>query len=405
MADGGSGGRWLNRTVLGAGTASFWSDVAHEMATAVLPLVAAGLGPPALVLGAAEGIADAMSGAAKLLSGWWSDRLARRKPLAVAGYVVTAISTALLGAAGRAWEMAAARSAAWIGRGVRTPARNALLAGGVPAAHFGKAFGFERSMDTAGAVVGPFLAAALIVAMPVRALLWWTLLPGLLAAAAMAFLVRETPRQAAPPRPLLGSLAALPPPFRRYLLAVGLFGMGDFAHSLLILRAIEILTPSLGAARAAVSAMTLYGLHNAAGALLAVVFGAAGDRHGRQRVLAFSYLLGPLMIGLLLIPATGNAARGGVLLAAAFLVGGALLAAEDALENAAAAEILAETQRGTGFGSLAAVNSAGDLVSSLAVGLLWKAFGPVAAFGATLVPMLGGALLLLANLARRGGAR
>src|SRR5437899_3908952 len=243
MADGGSGGRWLNRTVLGAGTASFWSDVAHEMATAVLPLVAAGLGPPALVLGAAEGIADAMSGAAKLLSGWWSDRLARRKPLAVAGYVVTAISTALLGAAGRAWEMAAARSAAWIGRGVRTPARNALLAGGVPAAHFGKAFGFERSMDTAGAVVGPFLAAALIGAMPVRALLSWTLLPGLLAAAAMAFLVRETPRQAAPPGPLLGSLAALPPPFRRYLLAVGLFGMGDFAHSLLILRAIEILTP------------------------------------------------------------------------------------------------------------------------------------------------------------------
>ncbi len=388
------GGRWLNGTVLGVGTASFLSDAAHEAATAVLPLLAARLGPPGLVLGAVEGIADAASGAAKLWSGWFSDRLARRKPLAVVGYVVTAVFTASLGAAGRAWQMAAARALAWSGRGIRTPARNALLAGGVPAAHYGKAFGFERMMDTAGAVAGPFAAAGLIVVMSPRALVAWTLLPGLLAAVAMAFLVRETPRPVISPRPFLGALASLPPPYLRFLLAVGLFGLGDFAHTLLILRAIEILTPALGARAAAASAMTLYGLHNVAGALLALAFGAAGDRYGRLRMLATSYGLGPVMILLLIALGPGTGARGGLLLTAVFLVGGALLAAEDALESAAAAEALPEEQRGTGFGLLAAVNSAGDLVSSLAAGLLWKAAGPRVAFGLALLPMLAGVLLL-----------
>lgn len=404
-------GRWLNRTVLGVGTASFFSDLSHEIATAVLPLLVAGIGAqaaapgaPAALLGAIEGIADAASGAAKLWAGWWSDRLKRRKPIAILGYAITAIFTALLGAAGRAWEAVAARALAWTGRGIRTPARNALLASGVPAAHFGKAFGFERAMDTAGAVVGPFLAASLVAVLPPRVLVGWTILPGLLAAAALLFLVREAPLPAGPRRPFLGALAALPRPYRGYLLAVGLFGLGDFSHTLLILRAIEVLTPSLGRRGAAASAMTLYGLHNLAGAVLAIAFGAAGDRFGRRRTLAAAYLLGPLMIVLLILPVSGGVARGGLLLTAVFLVGGALLAAEDALESAAAAEALPPDQRGTGFGALAAVNSAGDLISSLVLGILWRAVGPDAAFAAALVPMIAGVLCMRARGARRPGA-
>jgi MFS family permease len=210
----------------------------------------------------------------------------------------------------------------------------------------------------------------------------------------MAFLVREVPHSPGASRPFLGALAALPPAYRRYLLAVGLFGLGDFSHTLLILRAMEILTPSLGARGAAASAMGLYGLHNAAGALLALPFGAAGDRLGRRRTLALAYLLGPVMILLLILPASGGGARGGLVLTAVFLVGGALLAAEDALESAAAAEDLPPDLRGTGFGALAAINSAGDLVSSLVLGILWKAIGPSAAFALALVPMLAGAAFL-----------
>ncbi len=384
---------WLNRTVLGIGATSFLSDVAHEAATVVLPLVAAGLGSPSLVLGTVEGVADAASGVAKLWSGWWSDRLKRRKPLAVAGYVMTALFTASLAVCFRAWQAVAARSLAWIGRGIRSPARSALLADDTDPAHYGKAFGFERAMDTAGAVAGPLLAAGLMTYLSPRALLSWTLVPGLMAAAAMAFLVREKPREPAPPVPFAGAFGALPRAYRPYLLAVGLFGMGDFAHTLLILRAIEILSPILGPAPAAAAAMTLYALHNVAGAVSAFVFGILGDRYGHRRTLALAYLFGPLMVVLLILAPTGGG-RAVILLAASFLAGGALLAAEDALESAAAAELLPGAQRGTGFGLLAAVNSAGDLVSSLGVGILWTALGPGGAFAAALLPMLAGAVLM-----------
>jgi MFS family permease len=393
--------KWLNRTVLGIGTTSFFSDVAHEIATAILPVVSASLGSPALVLGVVEGVADAASGVAKLWSGWFSDRLRRRKPLAIAGYVVTALFTALLGLAAHVWQAVAARSIAWIGRGIRTPARSTLLAEGTPPSHYGKAFGFERGMDTLGAVVGPFAAAGLVVVMSPRALLLWTIVPGLLAALCMAALVREAPRTPSPPRPFLLAMTSLPRGYRSFLVAVGLFGLGDFAHTLLILRGMEVFTPALGATKAAAASMSLYGLHNIAGAILSLGFGVAGDRFGRVRVLALSYLLGPLMVVLLVLPSPGGGSRSGLLMIAAFLAGGALLAAEEALEGAAAAELLPREQRGSGFGALAAINSAGDLVSSVAVGGLWKVFGPSAGFCAALLPMLAAVLFLLPTIVRR----
>lgn len=387
------------------GTASFFSDVAHEIATSVLPLLTAGFGSPAFALGLIEGIADAASGAAKLWSGWWSDRLGRRKPLAVAGYILTAIFTALLGVSSRLWQAVAARSIAWVGRGARTPVRNALLAEGVPAAHYGKAFGLERAMDTTGAVVAPFVAAALVLVMPPGSIVLWTVVPGLLAAAAIGLLVSERPRPTAPRRSMLGSFALLPAPFRSFLVAIGLFGLGDFAHTLLLLRAIELLTPGLGARGAAAAAMTLYGLHNIAGASLALVFGALGDRFGRLRTLAVCYLLGPAMLALLILPPPHTGGGAGLPLISIFILGGALLAAQDSLEAAAAAELLPADLRGFGFGVLAAINSAGDLISSLAVGLVWKIGGAKLAFGAPLLPMMAGVVVLGMAAFRRPARR
>ncbi len=384
---------WFNRTVLGVGLASLLSDVSHETATSLLPLLAAELGPASVVLGAIEGISDAASGVAKLYAGWVTDRLKRLKPLAVTGYVVSALAGASLSAAGRAWTAVALRTAAWAGRGMRTPPRNTLLAGGVDPAHYGKAYGLERGLDTLGAVIGPLAASVLVVSIPYRSLLWWTIAPGLLAAAAMAFLVRETPRAAVSSRRFLGALADLPITYRRYLAAVGLYGIGDFAHSMLILRAMEVLTPSLGSRGASAAAIGLYGLHNITGTVMAFAFGAAGDRFGRLRTLTLAYALGPLM-ALLLTPAGTGSRRDFVVLAAAFILGGAMRAGESALEIAVAAETLPEDQRGMGFGALAAVNSAGDLVSSLLVGCVWHAFGPAAAFVAALIPMTAGTVWL-----------
>ena len=394
-------GRWLNRTVIGVGAASFFSDVSHETATSLLPILAAQLGNPAAVLGAIEGFSDALSGAAKLWSGWISDRLARRKPLAVTGYLISAIASSSLGAAGSAAAAVMARSFAWVGRGIRSAPRAALLAADVPAQHYGKAFGLERAMDTLGAVVGPGCAALLLTVLSCRSLLAWTLVPGILAAVAMAVLVRERPRQRAATRPFFGAIAALPRPFRFYLCAVGLFGMGDFAHSMLILRAGEMLAPVLGATAAPAAAIGLYSLHNVTGALMAFVFGVAGDRFGRLRALTSAYILGPLMILVLALPA-GGATAVAVSLVFTFVLAGAMRAGESALESAAAAQLLPEEQRGTGFGALAAVNSAGDFVSSLMVGLLWQTAGPVAAFGAAVAPMIAGILLLSSVPSNRG---
>jgi MFS family permease len=198
----------------------------------------------------------------------------------------------------------------------------------------------------------------------------------------------------------------MPFAYRRFLLAVGLFGIGDFAHTLLILRAIEILEPAMGRPRASSMAIGLYALHNVAGAVTALLFGAAADRFGRVRTLGLSYLLGPLMLlALILLPA--SAAEAGVLpvvalLGVVFLLGGALLAAEETLESAAAAEMLPPDRRGMGFGTLAAVNSGGDLVSSAAVGALWQILGPRAAFGIALAPMMAGSLLLFRRGRRPG---
>src|SRR5438552_9817904 len=181
--------RWLNQTVLGIGLASLFSDWSHEIATTVLPAFLASMGVAAAWLGLIEGVSDGLSSFAKMASGYYTDRLQRRKLIAVAGYVVTALGTASFGLATSAWHVLVARSCAWFGRGVRTPVRKALLAGAVTKETYGRAFGFERMMDTLGAIVGPASAFFLLQAVNHHypTLFAFTLIPGLIATALMAF--------------------------------------------------------------------------------------------------------------------------------------------------------------------------------------------------------------------------
>jgi MFS family permease len=123
--------RWLNRTVLGVGLASLFSDWSHETASAVMPAFLATLGASAAWLGLIEGVSDGIASFAKMGSGYLTDKLERRKPVAVAGYLVTALGTGAFGLATAAWHVLLARSVAWLGRGFRTPVRKALMASGV----------------------------------------------------------------------------------------------------------------------------------------------------------------------------------------------------------------------------------------------------------------------------------
>lgn len=384
--------RWLNRTVLGIGLASLCSDWSHEIATAVMPAFLATMGVAAVWLGLIEGVSDGLSSFAKLASGYYTDRLRRRKPVAVAGYALTAFGTAAFALGTSAWHILSARAVAWLGRGVRTPVRKALLAGSVTPETYGRAFGFERMMDTFGAVIGPTTALVLLPLLDhdYRELFVWTLVPGLAAVAMMAFVVQEQERAPVPHATFAASLQALPTPFRSFLVAVGIFGMGDFAHTLLILLAMQALTPTLGAVKAASVATALYVLHNVLYAAFAMVAGWLADRFDKRRLLAAGYFLAALMaLAVALLPLNLWT------LGAVFAVGGIYVAIEETLEDSFCAQLTRREQHGMAFGTLATVNGIGDFASSFMVGLLWTAFGTSVAFGYSAVLFIVGALLVL----------
>jgi MFS family permease len=384
---------WVNPTVLGVGLTSLFSDWSHETATAVLPAFLEAIGAGPAWLGAIEGVADGLSSFAKLIAGHYTDRLRSRKPLAVFGYAFTAVCTASFGLASHASQVLLARAGAWLGRGVRSPARKALLAADVPPHAYGRAFGLERLMDTLGAIVGPLTALWLLKATghSYRQVFFWTLLPGLVAVAAFWLLVRERPIAARSNRSFLLGLKALPVPFRRLLLGVGIFGAGDFSHSLLILYASRMLAPAHGVAIAASLAVGLYTVHNAFSAGSAYLSGWLGDRIGRRKfVLAAGYALAGGTAMLLCIRTHSL-----WLLGLIFILAGLYLGTEETLEDSLSAELVPQDQHGMAFGTLAAINAVGDFVSSLLVGSLWSAFSVQTAFATSAILFFAGAVLIL----------
>ena len=184
---------WFGPGVAGIGGASFLADVGHEMPTALLPsLLTSTLGAPASTLGVIEGVSDALAGVARLGGGALADDAHRRRSVAVGGYTTTAVLSAGLGAATGTAQVAILRAGAWTARGLRVPARNAVLADIVPAEAYGKAYGFERAMDNLGAIVGPLLAIVLVGAVGTRVAIGLSVIPGLLAAVAIVYAIRHT---------------------------------------------------------------------------------------------------------------------------------------------------------------------------------------------------------------------
>ena len=390
--------QWLNRTVLGIGLASLFSDWAHETATTILPAFLATLHAGAGTLGVIEGVSDGLSSIAKMASGFATDRLRRRKPVAVAGYLVTALGTAAFSLATTPWLVLAARAGAWLGRGVRTPVRKAILAGSVTRETYGRAFGFERMMDTIGAIAGPATALVLLplARQRYRTVFALTLIPGLAAAALLAFVVKEKERRPVPHVSLGASLRALPPRYRKFLLAAGLFGMGDFSHTLLLLLAVQKLSPVLGPASAAASAAGLYILHNSVNAAAALLAGRLADRLNKGGLLAAAYGLAVVMAAILVLSPINVWS-----LALVFALGGLYQGMAETLEDSFCAELVGEESHGVAFGLLATVAGLGDFASSIVVGLVWTALGASAAFGWSGVLFLGGALLVLRSARRR----
>jgi MFS family permease len=382
--------RWLTRGVLGIGLASLFSDWGHEAATAILPAFLASLGAPAYALGIIEGVSDGLSSFAKLAGGWIADRPALRKPVGIIGYLATGLSTFAYAFAHTWPAVLVIRALGWIGRGGRGPSRDALLADAVATGTEGRAFGFERAMDTIGAVLGPLCATALIGIVGMRGVLLWSLAPGLAAAVAFAALApsskNDEPHQA---RNLIASFRDLPKNFWHFLAGVSAHGTGDFAPTLLILRASQILAPRVGTGRATAISVGLYTFYNVMNAASSYPAGALGDRIGKRGLLAAGYLVATITFAAFILePPTLH------VLMVLFGLAGIHSGVQQSLEKSLAAEFLPQRVRGSGFGVLATVNGIGDLISSIVVGALWSAVSPAAGFlYAAIFTGLGAALI------------
>ena len=392
---------WLNPTVLGAGLTSFLSDFSHEAVTVLLPAFLIALGAPAYALGVIEGVSDGLSSFVKLFSGYYSDRLGKRKEFTIFGYFATGVFPAILAVA-TSWPVVlVGRAFGWMGRGARGPPRDAILAKSVEEKDLGKAFGFHRAGDTLGAILGPLAALAIVGAVGLREIFWLALIPGFLALLTFWLLVNEkNPAPSGEKRTLAASLTGLPGRFKTFLGAVFVFGIADFSHTLLIAFAVAVLTPSLGLAQATAAGIGLYTIRNIVYALACYPFGAWGDRFGRRKMLASGYAIAALtFIGFALAP------QNLIIYIILFAMAGAFIAAEDTLEGAVAGELVEERKRGLGFGTLATANGIGDFVSSVAVGFLWAFAGFTAGFAYSAVLATAGTLMLLwmnSSTKRRG---
>jgi MFS family permease len=372
---------WVSPEVASVGAASFFSDAGHEIATAVLPSFLTGvLHGSAGTLGLIEGLSDALLGIAKLLSGPLANQPARRVQLARGGYLLTALFTAAIGLATTIWQAGVLRAAAWVARGARTPARDAMLAGLAPPDAYGRAFGVERAGDNLGAVVGPLLASMLVATVGIRNSFFFALVPGALAALSISVAAARARRltTAAQVRERarleLGGLRRAG--LFRPLLPVALFELGNIATGLLILRATQLLHHGGRSMTAAASlAILLYAGHNATASIMALAGGAWIDRWGPRPVFAVGAAAYVLAYGGFAFPI-----HHWLLVAGCFCLAGAGIGLAETAESTLVAQLLPDRLRGSGFGLLGGLQSAGDFLSSAIVGLLYVAVTPTVGF-------------------------
>jgi len=358
-----AGDRWITRSVVGILLATFFSDVGHEMVTAVLPMYLASVGLGAAVLGIMEGAADLLFSLSKLAGGFVGHHVAEKRPWATLGYLTTTLGTGALALVRSVGGLIPLRAIAWFGRGFRSPLRDFLLADEVGPARFGRAYGMERSADMLGAVAGPLVAVVLVAAgVSFRNVILISIAPSMLSVASIFGLTRDrapetTPEAARAARP------GLPAKYWAFLAGVFLFGLGDFSRTFLIFLAARGFGERAHVAAGLSVAVLLYAAHNAVSALVAYPVGRLGDRSGKLRILVAGYALGVVTNAML---ALGGASPSWLIVA--ILLSGVYIAVEETLEKAVVAETLPRELRSLGFGILAAANALGDLGSSLWVG-------------------------------------
>lgn len=370
---------------------SFLTDASSEIIYPLLPIfLTSVLGASATAVGAVEGAAETTSALLRLASGWWSDRVRRRKPLVVAGYALASLVRPLIAVAQSATQVLAIRVTDRVGKGIRGAPRDALIAESVDASIRGRAFGFHRAADHAGAVVGPLVAFALLGwgEMNLRAVFLVAAIPGVLSVMVLVTGVREVAR--AIPRVAPGGSGAAPKleragldrRFWTFLAAIFLFTLGNSTDAFLILRANQLgvsvaLVPVLWAALHVVkSASSMPG-------------GALSDRVGRKPLILVGWAVYAAVYF-----AFGRATESWHAWAL-FLAYGVFFGLTEGTERAMVADLVGADRRGTAFGWFNLAIGIGALPASLLFGFVWERFGATRAFEVGAVLAVAAAMVLL----------
>jgi MFS family permease len=375
--------------------ATFFSDVGHEMVTAVLPMYLLSVGLGAATLGVMEGCADLLFSLSKLAGGFVGHHVEKKRPWATLGYLTTTLGTGALALVRSVAGLIPLRAIAWFGRGFRSPLRDFLLSDEVGPTHFGRAYGMERSADMLGAVAGPLVAVVLVAAgVSFRNVILISVVPSMISVVSIFGMTRDRVVAAAPAA-APAARSRLPPKYWAFLGGVFLFGLGDFSRTFLILLAARTLGETHHGGGSFSIAVMLYAAHNAVSAIVAYPVGKLGDRGSKMRILVAGYLLGVVTNALLAFFGSSL-----TLLIVAILLSGAYIAVEETLEKAVVAETLPRELRSLGFGILAATNALGDLGSSVYVGLMLDRDLPRLAFGVPALLGAAGVLWMAALVAR-----
>jgi len=358
---------WLTPAVKGFSGASLFSDLGHELVTSLMPGFLTALGAPPIGIGLVEGISQLAQASAGIWGGTIADASPVRQQWVVVGYLATAAKALMALVFWWPWIIVI-RALAWTGRGMRGPIRNTLLSEEVPPRHRGKAFGFREALDTTGAVLGPVAALLLVSHWPIRSLLAWSVVPGLVAVILVLVWVRDRHPHHRGSRP---AAAPMTRQFRRGLVSLARFQVGWVAPTLFILRVERAPIHD-----AVVTAIGLYVLHNLAYALAAYPAGVWADRVGPGRPLWLAGALAVLVLAGFAVPGPHV-----LLWAVLFVLAGVVTAFWETVRQPWLLHRMEDEARGRGFGRVEASLGVSQLVANGLITGIWTLVGPIWAFG------------------------
>ncbi len=385
--------RALPRNVWAVSLTSFFMDISSEMVINILPLFLSNvLGVKTNIIGLIEGIAEATASILKVFSGWLSDKLRARKWLAVAGYGISALAKPFFYIANTWGMVAGVRWADRVGKGVRTAPRDALVADSIDEKQRGMAFGFHRAADTAGAMLGLFIALIVVwlaqrnvgelTRQTFQTVVLISLIPAVLAVIALAVGTQEVTVTKVRDLPRI-SFRGLGKPFLVFMVIVGIFDLGNSSDAFLVLRAQERGLSIIGILAMLVTFNVIY-------TLISAPAGAFSDKIGRRRVIVGGWLVYAIIYLGFAIAGTGWH------IWALYAIYGVYYGLAYGTTKAMVADLVPEALRGTAYGTYNAVLGILDFPASLIAGILWQGLGNWAGFGASAPFFFGAALSLIA---------